>query len=372
MFKIGILGGGINSAVGRAHVSALQLDGNWNIQAGHFSRNPEVNSKSASLWRSKRLHNSLNSFMEEEQGKLDAVIVLTPTPTHYEIIHSLLSHKFNVISEKSLASNHQQAEKLEVQAAVSNCKLFVTFNYTGYPMIREIRSRISLQRYGKINSLLIEMPQETFAVVNGLGQTKVIQDWRKVDYDIPTVSLDLGVHVNNLAHFLLKDKLSRVVSVEQHNGKIEKTVDTVSFLAEFDSGALGNFWFGKSFIGYRNGLRIRGFGEHGSFEWIQTMPDMFWESNSKGENRIIDLASEDLIEASKDRYMRFKPGHPTGFIEAFSNLYQDIGENLSHNLEESNAFTFYAKDASLGLRELYAVHKSSASHKWEKVDDCKK
>ena len=58
MFIVGVLGGGINSAVGRAHMSALRLDGNWDIQAAHFSRNPEVNLKSASLWRPKRLHNS--------------------------------------------------------------------------------------------------------------------------------------------------------------------------------------------------------------------------------------------------------------------------------------------------------------------------
>ena len=36
--NIAIIGGGINSTIGRAHISALRIDGNYKIIAGVFSR----------------------------------------------------------------------------------------------------------------------------------------------------------------------------------------------------------------------------------------------------------------------------------------------------------------------------------------------
>jgi len=371
MLKVGILGGGINSAVGKAHLSALSIDRNWDIAAGLFSRDDKINTESQLLWSSKRHYFSLEQFIEVEQGKLDAVIVLTPTPTHYEIIKKLLIGGFDVISEKSLTTNFEESYNLDEIARKYNRRIYVTFNYTGYPMIRELRARIISGKYGDLKSIFIEMPQDTFSVVNDQGQTRKIQEWRKVDYDIPTVSLDLGVHVNNLAHFLVNDSMQRVVSMEQHNGKIEEAVDTVCYLAEFRSGILGNFWFGKSFLGHRNGLRVRGFGESGSFEWVQNSPDVFWESSFSGDKRLVDLADGDLLTASKERYMRFKPGHPTGFIEAFSNLYEDIKQDFTQSPKQTNEYVFHAQEASLGLMELSAVHQSSKTRKWEEVSSAR-
>lgn len=367
MIKVGIIGGGKNSAVGRAHAAALNLDGNWDVESGFFSRDVVTNEKSCSIWRPKRVYGSLNGFIDGEIGKLDVVIVLTPTPSHYEIISQLLEHKFNVISEKSLGTSVQQSENLKSLANTNGCKLYVTFNYTGYPMVRELRSRIISGKYGVIQSIHVEMPQETFSVIDDFGRAKPVQAWRKVDYEIPTVSLDLGVHVVHLAHFLLNDKLKRVVSVEKHFGRIETTVDTVNIIGEYCRGTLGNLWFGKSYIGYRNGLRVRGFGEIGSFDWVQCAPDYFWESDYRGHRRLIDLADPSLHIANQDRYARFKPGHPTGFIEAFSNLYEDIAHDLIGKNLASDEYVFGAESASLGLLELLCVHKSSLSNEWLSV-----
>lgn len=371
MLRVGIVGGGTNSAVGRAHYSALSIDGNWEIAAGFFSRNADTNRASQKMWNINSLNFTLEDFIEAQRGNLDLVIVLTPTPSHYSIIKSLLQSGFNVVSEKSLATHFVQADELGSIANSSRKKLYVTFNYTGYPIVRELKSRIKSGRYGLIKSIFIEMPQETFSIVDDQGNTKKVQPWRVVDYEIPTVSLDLGVHVNNLAHFLLGDTLKSVVSIEQHNGKIESTIDAVSYLAKFNSGIMGNFWFGKSFIGYRNGLRVRGFGELGSFEWLQSSPDVFWESNSKGENRVVDLADSALITASEERYQRFKPGHPTGFIEAFSNLYEDIRADFLEEPHTCREYIFGSEIASQGLLELLAVHKSSLDRDWQDICDIK-
>ena len=87
----------------------------------------------------------------------------------------------------------------------------------------------------------------------------------------------------------------------------------------------------KTAIGHRNGLRIRVYGTNGSAEWFQLDPDELKINRSDGSREIIDRAGG-CKYASLFRYNRMKPGHPTGFIEAFANLYSDIADALSSHL----------------------------------------
>ena len=45
-----------------------------------------------------------------------------------------------------------------------------------------------------------------------------------------------------------------------------------------------------------------------------------------GQRQIIDR-SMNYITATDPRYERMKAGHPAGFIEAFANIYDDIGDD---------------------------------------------
>ena len=45
--RLGFLGGGLNSAVGYTHYLASRLDGRFEIAAGCFSRDPQINAATA-------------------------------------------------------------------------------------------------------------------------------------------------------------------------------------------------------------------------------------------------------------------------------------------------------------------------------------
>jgi len=363
---IGIIGGGINSAVGRAHVSALNLDGNWNISTGFFSRSAEINTRSAAMYGVESTCFSIEQFIDQGSNKLDSVLVLTPTPTHFEIISNLLHSGFNVISEKSLSASLFEATELMKLSNQLHKKLYITFNYTGYPMIREIQRRVQNGQIGDLHKVDIEMPQDGFIVRNGEGRPNNIQDWRMKDYAIPTVSLDLGVHVLSLIHFLTKSKFSKLVAVERHSGIIDKVVDNVHVIGQLQNGADASLSFGKVFSGEKNNISIRMYGDKGSIKWTHHQPDRFTQSDSHGETREVQLSSFDLIEAQLARYNRFKAGHPTGFIEAFGNYYEDLRTGL---LGEDSPNVFSADLAVQGMKELEAIHKSASSSKWIDLDE---
>jgi predicted dehydrogenase len=99
--RLGVIGGGINSAVGYAHYVASQLDNKWQIVSGVFSSNPEINLKTAQSWHIPEFKPYLHwqDYVEAEGHQLDAIVVLTPTPMHVEIVSYLLHRNIPVICE---------------------------------------------------------------------------------------------------------------------------------------------------------------------------------------------------------------------------------------------------------------------------------
>ena len=139
--KLGIIGGGIDSAVGYTHLIASQMDHRWQVVAGCFSRREKINTRTVESWNLEhiRLHSDWETLLANEQNQIDAIAILTPTPQHKIMVIKALSLGYAVICEKALASNYQ--EGLEICETVNkhNGFLSVTHNYTGYPMLRELR-----------------------------------------------------------------------------------------------------------------------------------------------------------------------------------------------------------------------------------------
>ena len=148
--KIGFIGGSIDSAIGYTHYIASQMDHMFKLSAGSFSRDENINKKTALTWGIEFNHLYLDrkDLLENEFSFLDAVVILSPTPNHYEMIMFALDLGYSVISEKALAMTYK--EGLDIVKKVDEKKAFlvVTHNYTGYPMIRELQQKIiSLEKY---------------------------------------------------------------------------------------------------------------------------------------------------------------------------------------------------------------------------------
>ncbi|QTF07991.1 Gfo/Idh/MocA family oxidoreductase [Brenneria izadpanahii] len=359
--KLGFIGGGINSAIGMTHKIACQMDGHFELAAGCFSRNREINRLTAESWgvAPERAYNSIDDFLRAEKAILDAVVVLTPTPTHTDIVIACLEQGLTVICEKSLAASVEDIESINRTLISTQGQLMVTFNYTGYPMIRELRQRIADGELGAISQIMIEMPQEGFLRHTSLGQVSKPQSWRQTDGKIPTVSLDLGVHVHQIVHFLIGEKALDVYAASSAFGEVTNVIDTVNCIAHYTGGVVCNYWYGKAALGYRNGLRIRIFGSKGAAEWLQMDPEILHMSDVNGGSWIVDRTHPKNRVANQTRYCRFKAGHPAGFIEAFANYYEDIASVLKG---EHNKMVFGLNVAYEGLRFLHCANESSITH----------
>lgn len=369
--KLAFIGGGIDSAIGYTHYIASQMDHLFTVNAGCFSRKENINQKTALTWgiEDNHLYSNWKELLEHEVQNVDAVVILTPTPNHYEMIMKALDLGYSVISEKALATTYQEGLNITQKVEEKKAFLAVTHNYTGYPMLRELQYMIQSNKLGKITNINIEMPQESFArLVNGFKPTP--QSWRLSDGKIPGVSLDLGAHLQHMVYFLTNENPIELVADESSFGWFPEVVDNVSCMARYKSGMRSQMWYGKSAIGHRNGLKVRVYGTKGSSEWFQMNPEELNFHTIDGDRLIIDRASSNINIANQLRYNRFKAGHPAGFVEAFGNLYFDIAEKLRQYKLDGNHIIDWSYDsmqATVGLEVFEAIQTSSKENKWIKI-----
>jgi predicted dehydrogenase len=369
--KLAFIGGGIDSAIGYTHYIASQMDHLFAVTAGCFSRDEETNKKTALTWgvEDTHLYSNWEILLENELQNIDAIVILTPTPNHYEMVMKALDLGYSIICEKALATNYQ--EGLDIVQKVEEKKAFlaVTHNYTGYPMIRELQSMIQNNKLGKITNINIEMPQESFARLVD-GEKPKPQSWRLTDGKVPGISLDLGAHLQHMIYFLTKENPSELVADEACFGWFKDIVDNITCLARYKSGMRTQIWYGKASIGHRNGLRIRVYGTQGSAEWFQLNPEELLFQTIHGDRMIIDRASSSINVSNLPRYNRFKAGHPAGFVEAFGNIYVDIAEKLRQYKVNGNHqidWSYNAVQATLGLKIFETISLSSKEDKWIKL-----
>jgi len=233
--KIAFIGGGINSAVGSAHYSAINLDNIFKLVAGVFSRHKEINYKTAERYKvsKNRVYDSIDELIQNEKNNIDAIIVLTPTDKHASQVIKLIENEIPVICEKALACSVEEVLQIKNSLIAKKGFLSVMYNYLGYPIIRELKHMIQKGELGKINHIQIEMPQEGFIRINQGGNPIIPQKWRLKDEVVPTLSLDLGEHLHMFIKYLTNETPINVVAKSESIGNFSEIMDNVNCIIEY-------------------------------------------------------------------------------------------------------------------------------------------
>lgn len=366
------MGGALDSAVGYVHVVASRMDRYWDLVSGCFCQDPDLNRRTAATYGvpQDRLYDDWKAYVAAESALLDAVLVLTPTPMHRDVVEFCLVRGLPVICEKALAVNAEDVRHLIQVRDEHRGFLAVTYNYSGYPMVREMRAMIAKAKIGKVLHFHAEMPQEGFIRLAADGKRPSPQAWRLHDGPVPTLHLDLAVHLHQLIHYLTGATPMEVVSDQRHYGWFDGIIDNVTALCRYSDGIQGQMWFSKSSLGHRNGLRLRVYGSDGALEWYQASPEEVMYAGVEGQRQILDRGAPTFV-AGEARYTRFKAGHPAGFIEAFANLYTDIAHALRQHRSGAKAGSLEVFGPELALEGLLfceAMVQSAKRGEWVTVE----
>jgi len=331
--RLGMIGGGEGAYIGNIHRIASRLDGAWDLVAGAFDVDPEKGRAFAlSLGMdSDRAYGDYSALIAGEKDRtdrVDAVAICTPNFTHYPIAKALIDAGFDVICEKPLTATLEDAIALEELARNSGRFVGVTYTYSGYPMVHEARVRIAAGELGKIRTVQVEYPLEWMATaIEAEGNAQAA--WRtdpKKNGRGGSIG-DIGTHAYHLAGFVTGLKLQSLTADLATFVDGRALDDNAHVMMRYEGGARGLLWSSQVALGNSNGVRLRVFGEKGSFQWFQEQPNELVYQPLGGRTQVIKRGSDELSIEAKVR-MRTPPGHPEGYLEAFANLYVGFAEAI--------------------------------------------
>ena len=177
--------------------------------------------------------------------------------------------------------------------------------------------------------------------------------------------------MHSIIWFLTGQEPIELVSSSSSFGNFGQIIDNVTCLAKYDGDIDCSIWYSKTALGNRNALKVRVYGEQGSAEWLQENPENLHMTDRHGKKYILDRSSGEIEIANQDRYTRFKPGHPAGFIEALANYYCDIADSLICHVNNEDAIDnqlLTGIDETIGgLKMFEAIAESSTRRCWVKV-----
>ena len=336
--RLGMIGGGDGAYIGNIHRIASRLDGAWDLVAGAFDVHPEKGrafalSQGIEAARAYGDYKGLIQGEVDRNDRVDAVAICTPNFTHYPIAKALIEAGFDVICEKPLTATLEDAVALEKLTRESGRFVGVTYTYSGYPMVHEARVRIANGEIGKARSVQVEYPLEWMATaIESQGNAQAA--WRtdpKKNGRGGSIG-DIGTHAYHLAGFVTGLKLESLTADLATFVEGRALDDNAHVMMRYEGGARGLLWSSQVALGNSNGVRLRVFGETGSFQWFQEQPNELVFSPLGGRIQIIKRGAEDVSEDARLR-SRTPPGHPEGYLEAFANLYAGFAEAIRARLE---------------------------------------
>jgi predicted dehydrogenase len=376
--RYAMVGGGQGAFIGAVHRRALALDGQFELVAGAFSSSPDRARASGSALgvSDDRNHGSWQDLLDDELRRgsgerVDLVCIVTPNHIHHPVALAFVQAGFHVVCDKPLVHHSAQADELVDAVRKAGTVFGVTYNYTGYPMVREARHLVQSGALGKVRKIAVEYNQGWLATAVEEGGANKQANWRLDPARSGSAGTlgDIGSHAENLAATVTGQHPKWVCADLTTFGAGRQLDDDAQLLLRYESGARGLIVASQVAAGLENDLRLQVSGTLGTITWRQEEPNQLIHSPLDGPRRILTRGSP-WLSRSALHAGRIPAGHPEAFIEAFANIYLGVGADIRAHLTGTVADPLHAdypsvQDGARGVRFIERVVESAGSdHKW--------
>ena len=314
---------------------AIRLDGRIDLVAGAFSSNPEKSRLSGEdlLLDPKRVYSDYKTMAADEAKlpfgeRIDFVSIVTPNRMHVPVATAFLEAGFNVVCDKPLAFNLEEALALREVVRRSGKVFALTHNYTGYPMVKEARELVRRGELGDIRKVITEYPQGWLSKpLDFEGQKQA--SWRTDPEQAGAAGClgDIGTHAENLAHYITGLQIEELCAEFTTFVKGRQLEDDANLLVRYEGGAKGILYSSQVSAGEENALSIRVYGTKASLEWEQEQPNELIVKYLDEPHTVRRPGNNYLTDQGR-RFTRIPAGHPEGFIEAFANVYLEAARAI--------------------------------------------
>lgn len=366
--RLGFVGGGLRSFIGETHRIAARLDGRFTLCAGALSSDPgrALSDGLALGFASDRCYADWQTLLSAERQRddgIEALAVLTPNDSHFEICMGALDAGLHVLCEKPLTNDLASSQALAQAVQASGQAFCVAYCYSGFPMVRQARAMVQSGALGPIRQVHLQYIQ------SGLSDPSPPSGWRAdLQQGGPSlVTLDIGTHAFQLGDYVSGLVVSELCADVGSGIPGRQVHDCVSALLRYDNGAKGSLWVTNAAAGSEHGLSIRIHGDLGGLEWHQEQPNRLIHRQRQGFEQVITRRLDDTVSAQARRSTRIAIGHPEGYLEAFANLYREWADDIAARQSGAPApECLYptVEQGMHGVAMVEAVLRSAATRSW--------
>ena len=379
--RMGMIGGGEGAFIGAVHRIAAALDQQVDLVAGVFSRDGSNNSATGGrlFLDPGRIYRNYEEMAGREAARpadqrIDFVAIVTPNHVHFGPAKTFLEHGFHVICDKPLTTTVDEAQHLVQLVERTRLVFAVTYNYTGYPLVRHARQLFRSGDLGVVRKVLVEYLQGWLVQPEEKRGSKQAA-WRTnpAESGVGGAIGDIGTHALHLLEYVTGDSVIELCA-DKSTFLPDRTLDEdVNALLRLRGGGKGLLTVSQIATGEENALRLRVYASKGAILWQQENPN-YMEVYRHGEPRqTLTRGRTEYLSPDAMAVTRIPWGHPEGYLEAFANVYAGAIHAIRCHLDGAPlsplAYDFpSAHDGCRGVTFIHrAVESANAGGVWVKL-----
>jgi predicted dehydrogenase len=334
--RLGILGGGGDSLIGVLHRVAANMFDKYQIIGGCFNPDPKENKDFADQIgvNTSRVYDTFDIMISEEMNRpenerIQAVSVLTPNFLHYPMAKKLLENGFHVICEKPLTTSHEEALELQKIQKEKGTSFAVTYTYTGYPIIRQMKDMIKNGLIGNIQKVDMQYYQGWInPIIHDKSQRNSVWRLDPKKAGISSCIGDIGTHAYHMLEYLTEMKVDKVLSDLNHLYSDNELDIDGTVLIRFSDYSKGVIRASQIATGEENNLTVAIYGDKGGFRWEQENPNYLYYLTNDKPLQILKPGNPYLSDFSLQD-TKLPAGHPEGIFDSMGNIYNGVAREIN-------------------------------------------
>ena len=366
--RLGMVGGGQGAFIGAVHRLSARMDDKYEFVAACLSSTAEkavasANEIGLNLDRSYPDYKTMALEESKREDGIEVVSIVTPNHMHAGPAIEFLQKDIHVICDKPMTATMGDAHKLMSAIKSSKAHFFLTHNYSGYPVIREMRSLVKNGELGKLRIVKGAYLQGWLGSKEEDSGSNKQAEWRTDPKRSGAAGAvgDIGSHTMHLLEFVTGLKCESVAADLSTFVQGRQLDDDASIMIRMNNNVKGNLSISQIATGQENNFSISIYGEKGTLHWSQENPNYARFSKIGSADQIITRGG---VIQNKNSYapIRIPPGHPEGYLEGFAQIYSDAADIIL-NHKDKNELLALLPSGDSGLQIMKFINASVNSSK---------
>ncbi len=335
--RLGILGGGGDSLIGVVHRIASQMFDKFEIVGGVFNPDFKTNldfAKKIDL-STNRVYEDFETLIKEENKlpsdeRMQVISILTPNFLHFPMAKKLIQNGYNIICEKPLTTSYDEALELDLLQKENNCVFAVTYTYTGYPMVRQMKQMIADGVIGEVQKVDLQYYQGWInPIIHDIKKRSNTWRLNPEKSGISCCIGDIGTHAFDMLEYVSNLKVSKLLSDLNYLYQDNPMDVDGTILLRMNNGSRGVIRASQIATGEENNFTVAIYGKEGALKWEQENPNFLSYLSENKPFQILKRGNPYNSNFAEDG-VKIPAGHPEGIFDAMGNIYKGVAKAINN------------------------------------------